>query len=78
VRAGRVRTRGAGPSAAFPRPALIPASRRARADWKAPAASEDDLKLWQEDWDDDDATDDFAATLRGELQKAGLLPSGPA
>ena len=50
-------------------------TQRARfVDWnKAAEGNEDDERLWEDNWDDDEADDGFADQLRKELEKSGTM-----
>jgi DSS1/SEM1 family len=39
------------------------------ADWTAKDEAPRDVKQWEDDWDDDTVSDDFAKQLRAELDK---------
>jgi 26 proteasome complex subunit DSS1 len=39
------------------------------AEWGAEEEDAEDVKQWEEDWDDTDANDDFTRQLRAELQR---------
>jgi len=38
-------------------------------EWGAEEEDAEDVKQWEEDWDDTDANDDFTRQLRAELQR---------
>jgi len=42
-------------------------------DWASSAEDEEDLNVWQDDWDDDNVEDDFSTDLKAELEKQGLV-----
>ncbi|XP_065053909.1 26S proteasome complex subunit SEM1-like [Rhopilema esculentum] len=44
-------------------------------EWKAADEDEEDAKLWEDDWDDDNVDDDFSKQLRAELEKHGHIKS---
>ncbi|KAI3661999.1 hypothetical protein MP638_005447 [Amoeboaphelidium occidentale] len=39
-------------------------------DWEENENDKLDIKQWENNWDDDDVSDDFANQLRAEIQKA--------
>ncbi|KAJ2163184.1 hypothetical protein GGF46_000114 [Coemansia sp. RSA 552] len=39
-------------------------------DWAASDEDQEDVTLWNDNWDDDDLEDDFSKQLRVELEKA--------
>ncbi|KAJ3374051.1 hypothetical protein GGF31_008267 [Allomyces arbusculus] len=40
-------------------------------EWDEDAKAKAEVHAWEDNWDDDDATDDFAKQLRAEFQKLG-------
>ena len=48
------------------------------AGWNPSAATKDDEKLWQDDWDDDEIDGDFCSQLRAQLTATGVLAGGAA
>mmetsp|Transcript_16910 Transcript_16910/g.12096 ORF Transcript_16910/g.12096 Transcript_16910/m.12096 type:complete len:97 (+) Transcript_16910:27-317(+) len=36
--------------------------------WNNPVNASEDAKLWQDDWEDDNVTDDFAVHLRAQIE----------
>ena len=46
-------------------------------DWPAAAEAASDAQLWEDEWDDTAAGDDFLRNLRAELEKSGTLPPVP-
>jgi len=38
-------------------------------EWGAEEEDAEDVKQWEEDWDDTDANDDFTRQLRAELER---------
>ena len=59
--------------AALPRNASLfgtsDAPRGGASDWSQREEAPQGVKQWEDDWDDDSVTDDFAKQLRAELEK---------
>ncbi|XP_066996415.1 26S proteasome complex subunit SEM1 [Anabrus simplex] len=41
-------------------------------DWTAKEEDEEDISVWEDNWDDDNVEDDFSMQLRAELEKQGI------
>ncbi|XP_034231177.1 26S proteasome complex subunit SEM1 [Thrips palmi] len=42
-------------------------------DWTARDEDEEDISVWEDNWDDDNVEDDFSQQLRAELEKQGQV-----
>ncbi|KAK3910615.1 26S proteasome complex subunit SEM1 [Frankliniella fusca] len=42
-------------------------------DWAARDEDEEDISVWEDNWDDDNVEDDFSQQLRAELEKQGQV-----
>jgi len=40
-------------------------------DWTAKEEDEQDINVWEDNWDDDNVEDEFSNQLRAELEKCG-------
>ncbi|XP_055931055.1 26S proteasome complex subunit SEM1-like [Argiope bruennichi] len=45
-------------------------------DWTAKEEDEQDINVWEDNWDDDNVEDDFSNQLRAELEKCGHKVNG--
>ncbi|CAG7836398.1 unnamed protein product [Allacma fusca] len=45
--------------------------------WTGNTEEEEEVKVWEDNWDDDNIEDDFGKQLREELEKQGKLPKDP-
>ncbi|PSN46073.1 hypothetical protein C0J52_02283 [Blattella germanica] len=41
-------------------------------DWTGKDEDEEDISVWEDNWDDDNVEDDFSTQLRAELEKQGV------
>ena len=41
-------------------------------DWTGKDEDEEDISVWEVNWDDDNVEDDFSMQLRAELEKKGV------
>ncbi|KDR23221.1 26S proteasome complex subunit DSS1 [Zootermopsis nevadensis] len=41
-------------------------------DWAGKDEDEEDISVWEDNWDDDNVEDDFSMQLRAELEKQGV------
>jgi len=46
--------------------------------WNGDADDEDDVKVWEDNWDEDNIEDDFSEQLRAELEKQNFKTVTPA
>ncbi|XP_054713443.1 26S proteasome complex subunit SEM1-like [Uloborus diversus] len=49
---------------------------RSPADWTAKEEDEQDINVWEDNWDDDNVEDEFSNQLRAELEKCGHRVNG--
>ncbi|XP_076368545.1 suppressor of exocyst mutations 1 [Tachypleus tridentatus] len=45
-------------------------------DWTGKAEDDEDVNVWEDNWDDDNIEDDFSKQLREELEKQGFKVDG--
>ncbi|VDI45199.1 26S proteasome complex subunit SEM1-like [Mytilus galloprovincialis] len=45
-------------------------------DWTEENEDEEDINVWEDNWDDDNLDDDFSVQLRAELEKQGKNADG--
>ncbi|XP_022326036.1 26S proteasome complex subunit SEM1-like [Crassostrea virginica] len=45
-------------------------------DWTGADEDEEDVNVWEDNWDDDNVEDDFSLQLRAELEKQGKSMEG--
>ncbi|XP_055995774.1 26S proteasome complex subunit SEM1-like [Ostrea edulis] len=45
-------------------------------DWTGADEEEEDVNVWEDNWDDDNVEDDFSSQLRAELEKQGKTIEG--
>lgn len=43
-------------------------------DWTGKDEDDEDISVWEDNWDDDNVEDDFSLQLRAELEKQGIKP----
>jgi len=45
-------------------------------EWNGKEEDEEDINVWEDNWDDDNVEDDFSKQLRVELEKQGQKMEG--